>query len=65
MTSFLTKVQTCKKVGYSKQHIARLVEQRRFPSPVKPFGTLGRCLWVESEIEDWMQARIRERDSSK
>lgn len=65
MTTFLTKSQVCRKVGYSKQHIARLVDERRFPPPVKPFGKMGRSLWVDGEIEDWMQAKIRERNSSK
>lgn len=60
----LTKSETCKKVGYSKQHIARLIDAKVFPPPVKPFGKNGRALWAEHELDDWIQERIKERDST-
>ena len=47
-------------VPYSRQHIARLEIENRFPSRVR----LGshRIGWVEKEVEQWLQARILERD---
>lgn len=60
----LTKAEVCKKVGYSKQHIARLIAAGMFPPPVKPFGKNGRALWVESEVDDWIVCKVRERDST-
>lgn len=47
----LTKRQTCEMVGYSKQHVARLVLAGVFPRPCKPFGRNGRALWSLLEIQ--------------
>lgn len=63
MTRLLTKKQTCEKVGYSRNHIARLVAEGRFPPPVKPFGVNGRALWVDEEVNDWIASKILERDN--
>lgn len=47
-------------VLYSPQHIARLEAAGNFPKRVK----LGpsRVGWVESEVMEWLAARIAERD---
>ena len=58
---FLTKKQVCEKVGYSKQHLARLIAAGKFPPPAKPCGENGRCLWLESEVEDWMTQHLNKR----
>ena len=62
MKRLLTKTEVRTRVCYSPQHIARLEKAGLFPRRVQ----LGqnRVGWVEEEIEDWIQARIDERDSS-
>jgi predicted DNA-binding transcriptional regulator AlpA len=55
-----------KGVPFSDEHNRRLIKQRVFPAPVK-LG-LGdarcmRCLWVETEIDAWIAARITARDA--
>ena len=50
-------------VLYSPQHIARLEKAGKFPKRVK----LGqnRVGWVRSEIEDWVNRRIDERNNNQ
>lgn len=49
-------------VQYSSQHIARLEKAGKFPKRIK----LGqnRVAWLLSEIEDWIDERILERDAN-
>ena len=49
------------KVGYSGMHIWRLEKARRFPRRVKlgP-NSVG---WIAEEIDEWIRARIAERDA--
>lgn len=49
--------------GLARSTIYKLISQRDFPKPV----SLGdRCVgWVESEVHDWILARIAERDEGK
>ena len=50
-------------VLYSPAHIDRLEKAGRFPKRVQ----LGPCRvgWVEDEVLQWVQERIRERDATK
>jgi len=59
----LTKKQVREKVCYSYSHIDRLEEAGTFPVRVR----LGqsRVAWVESEIDDWIKAKVEERDAPK
>jgi prophage regulatory protein len=52
-----------KGIPYSRAHIYRLIHAKKFPEPVR----LGenRIAFVESEIEDWVQSKITERDAAK
>ena len=52
-----------KGVSYSRAHLDRLIKQHKFPPPIK----LGenRNAWPESEIDEWIEARIAERDSAR
>jgi prophage regulatory protein len=52
-----------KGIPYSRAHIYRLIRAKKFPEPVR----LGenRIAFVESEIEDWVQSKINERDATK
>lgn len=58
----ITRQQLTEVVPYSLTHIARLEVAGHFPRRVK----LGPCRvgWVESEINDWIAARIAERSTT-
>ena len=49
--------------GLSRSTLYLYIAEGRFPKPV----SLGdRCVgWVESEVHDWILARIAERDEGK
>ena len=47
-------------IHYSRVHIYRLVKAGKFPAPIK-VGQ-NRVGWVESEIDDWIQKKVEERD---
>lgn len=54
------ELRTEKGIRFSRVHLHRLVKARKFPAPVKlGENTNG---WVESEVDDWLRARIAERD---
>ena len=56
----LSKKEVRDRTTYSFAHIDRLENQGLFPKRVR----LGfRVAWVESEIEQWIQDRIYERDA--
>ena len=57
----LSKMQVRETVLYSPAHIARLEAAGKFPKRVR-LGT-GRVGWVEEEVQDWLAARIAERDT--
>jgi prophage regulatory protein len=46
---------------YSRVHIYRLVKAGKFPAPIK-VGQ-NRIGWVESEIDEWLNVKIAERDA--
>jgi prophage regulatory protein len=49
-------------IPYSPQHIARLEAAGHFPKRI----VLGQCrvVWLLSEIEEWLDARIAKRDAN-
>jgi len=57
----ISKRQLKEMVLYSPQHIARLEAAGKFPKRVQ----LGQCRvgWIEQEVLDWLQERIRRRDT--
>ena len=55
-------LESKKGINYSKVHLHRLVKAGKFPKPVKIGFERGRIAYVESEIDDWIAARIAERD---
>ena len=61
MMRILRQRQVCERVGYSTMHIWRLEKAGRFPRRVKlgP-NSVG---WVAEEIDDWIKARVAERDA--
>ncbi len=58
----LTKKAVSGRICYSGNHIDRMEAAGRFPRRVK----LGpnRVGWLESEIDDWIADRVRERDAA-
>lgn len=59
----LSKKEVCARTTYSRAHLDRLETEGRFPKRVR----LGqaRVAWVEEEVDDWIAARVAERDSSE
>lgn len=57
----LSKKDVRAKVLYSPAHIARLEAAGLFPRRVQ-LGP-GRVGWVDEEVENWLKARIAERDA--
>ena len=49
--------------GLKTSQIYDLIAEKRFPAPV-PIGARA-VAWVESEVETWIEARIRERETMK
>lgn len=58
----LTKSEVRNRVCYSFAHIDRMERKGIFPKRVR-LG-LQRVAWVESEIDDWIIAKVAERDGS-
>ena len=58
----LSKRQLKELVLYSPQHIARLEAAGAFPMRVQ----LGQCRvgWIEEEVLDWLQERIKRREQA-
>lgn len=53
-----------KGISFSKQHLWRLIyEKRKFPRPIKLAGG-KRNAWLENEIDEYIARRIAERDTS-
>jgi prophage regulatory protein len=48
-------------IAFSRQHRHRLIQQGRFPRPLK-IGA-NKCAWLAREIHDWIAARVAERDA--
>lgn len=57
----LNKHQLKELVLYSPQHIARLEKAGQFPKRIK----IGNCRvgWIESEVLEWLQEKIDQRDN--
>ena len=59
----LTKKQVCEKIGYSRAHLDRLVNDPDyahwcFP---KPIALLSKRLWDEREVDAWILAQLDKR----
>jgi len=57
----LLKLKTViERTGVSRSHIYALAQKGKFPKPVKL--TERSSAWVESEVNEWVDSRIAERD---
>jgi len=52
--------EVIKMTSLGRSSILKLVNNKSFPQPVTVIGRA--CAWVESEVQDWIEARINERD---
>lgn len=60
----LSKKQVRELVLYSPAHIARLEQADQFPKRVRlGTGPRGRVGWLETEVLDWLKARLALRDT--
>ena len=50
--------RVCDRIGLHRATVYRMMATGEFPTPVK-IGT--RSLWVESEVQAWISARIADR----
>jgi len=50
--------EVCRRLSVSRSTIYMMVAQGRFPKPV-PVG-LRAVAWIESEVDAWIENRIRE-----
>jgi predicted DNA-binding transcriptional regulator AlpA len=59
----LTKREVAAKCGVHPESIARLVRVGRFPKPIRLGGDAksNRVRFVESEVNDWLAARMTAR----
>lgn len=62
MERLISKREVKSLVTYSFAHTARLEAAGQFPKRVR-LGT-GRVAYVESEIQDWIKARIADRNAN-
>jgi prophage regulatory protein len=60
--TFLRLRQVRALVGFGRTQIYRRINEDTFPRPVR-LGPQS-VAWVESEVREWMQQRILERDES-
>lgn len=65
MRRLLSKKETAARVGFHPEHVMRMARQHRFPQPVK-MGSSDHCAvrFVAQEIDEWIAARMAERDAS-
>jgi prophage regulatory protein len=64
----LQKKEVCALVGYSGEHIRRLVRDGLFPKPVilnaNPNAGWSRKAWLQSEVDAWLACRVAARDAA-
>ncbi|MEI7309690.1 AlpA family transcriptional regulator [Pectobacterium carotovorum] len=56
--TLIRMTETMRRTGYSKAWLYRLINQERFPQPVK-IGSRS-IAFVESEVDEWIDQRIAE-----
>jgi prophage regulatory protein len=57
----LTQVMDC--TGLGRSTVYKYIAEGLFPKPI-PLGERA-VGWLESEVTDWIKARIKERDDSE
>lgn len=49
-----------KGINYSRNYIDRMIKEGRFPKPV--YLSPRRRAFVEAELDEWVKARVNQRD---
>ena len=57
---FIRLPEVRQKVGMSKSHIYNLMGSGDFPAQIKISQKIS--VWVASEIDDWVEEKIKQRD---
>lgn len=60
---FVSMAELVSRIGFSKSHIYRLINQGSFPKPV-PLGS-QKIAFLEAEIELWITGRLQARDAGE
>jgi prophage regulatory protein len=57
-----TELTTTRGIAFSRRHLKRLEDERKFPKRV----VLGenRIGWVVAEVDEWLATRLAERDAA-
>ena len=50
--------------GLSKSYVYQLAQEGRFPQPIQLVPGGSSVAWIESEVLEWIDSRIEERNSS-
>jgi prophage regulatory protein len=60
---FVRLAEVLRTTGLPRATLYELIDKRRFPRQVRLGGkAVG---WIEGEVQDWLQARISERDNGQ
>lgn len=60
MEQLLKMPEVRAKTGLSRSHLYALAQNGEFPKPIKLSERSS--AWVESEVQDWIDTRIAQRD---
>jgi len=58
---FLERGEVQRRTALGRTTIWRLIKADAFPKPLRYYG---KAVWIESEIDAWMRARIADRDAA-
>jgi prophage regulatory protein len=61
--TILRKQEVLRRIGVSASTLWRMEREGEFPSPVRI--STNRVGWVETEIDEWIQARIEQRGGER
>ena len=59
---FLRLPEVISRTGYRRSNIYLLMSKGQFPQSVRLGPKAG--AWLESEVDEWMQGRIEQRDNA-
>ena len=65
MTVLLNKREAAARIGVNPHTLVRMATEGRFPAPVRLSDhPLAEHRFIESEIENWIEARMAKRDAA-
>jgi prophage regulatory protein len=60
---FISMKEVCRRIGYTPQHVRRLIAAGAFPSYV-PLGA-NKIGFIEAEVTAWQREKIAQRDARR